>query len=159
MVKFSRDQLDSFIVLLRFQKQQQPCIRVGCMPYTSIAQIVKRSPEYCRQVCKWYLQLQNGSPPKASLQTISKNISCLRQIERKTSLTQDHINHLVDPDTLGRQIGYSLAERSADFMSIFPAKKLAPKKLQSIYKKHKIRKKKVKITKILDDVQRRKIRF
>ena len=44
-------------------------------------------------------------------------------------------------------------------MSIFPAKKLAPKKLQSIYKKHKIRKKKVKINKILDDVQRRKIRF
>ena len=49
--------------------------------------------------------------------------------------------------------------RAADFMKRFPDKKLAPKKLQSVYKKHKIRKKKIKNTKILNDIQRRKIRF
>ena len=37
-------------------------------------------------------------------------------------------------------------------MSVFPDKKLAPKMLSHIYKKHKIRKKKIKITKILSDV-------
>ena len=42
---------------------------------------------------------------------------------------------------------------------MFPQKKLAPKKLSQIYKQHKIRKKKIRMTKILDDVQRRKIRF
>ena len=44
-------------------------------------------------------------------------------------------------------------------MRRFPDKMLAPKKLQSVYKKHKIRKKKIRNTKILTDVQRRKIRF
>ena len=44
-------------------------------------------------------------------------------------------------------------------MRMFPGKKLAPKKLQSVYKKHKIRKKKLRRTKVLNDVQRRKIRF
>ena len=58
-MKFSKDQLDSLIVLLRFQKQRQSCIRVGCMPYASIAHIVKRSPEYCRQVCKHHTDAQD----------------------------------------------------------------------------------------------------
>ena len=44
-------------------------------------------------------------------------------------------------------------------MSIFPQKKLAPKKLAQIYREHKIRKKKLKVTKILGDVQKRQIRF
>ena len=44
-------------------------------------------------------------------------------------------------------------------MRAFPEKKLAPKMLSHIYKKHKIRKKKIKITKILGDVEHRKIRF
>ena len=44
-------------------------------------------------------------------------------------------------------------------MRTFPSKKLTPLYLSQIYKRHKIRKKKVRITKILDDVQRRKIRF
>ena len=34
-------------------------------------------------------------------------------------------------------------------MRKYPDKKIGPKKLQSIYKKHKIRKKKIKNTKIL----------
>ena len=53
----------------------------------------------------------------------------------------------------------SLEKRAADFMHAFPHKKLTPKMLSSIYRKHKIRKKKIRITKILDDVQRRRIRF
>ena len=46
----------------------------------------------------------------------------------------------------------SLDERTADFMHQFPHKKLASKKLSQIYKKYKIRKKKIKITKILSDI-------
>ena len=41
--------------------------------------------------------------------------------------------------------------RAADFVKKFPDKKLAPKKLQSVYKEHKIRKKKIKNTKLLTD--------
>ena len=42
--------------------------------------------------------------------------------------------------------------RAADFTRQFPDKKLSPKKLQSVYKKYKIRKKKIRHTKILTDV-------
>jgi len=44
-------------------------------------------------------------------------------------------------------------------MRVFPDKKLSSSKLAYIYKKHKIRKKKICNTKILTDVQKRKIRF
>ena len=44
-------------------------------------------------------------------------------------------------------------------MKRFPDKKLAPKMLSHIYKKHKIRKKKINLTNILGDVEQRKIRF
>ena len=53
----------------------------------------------------------------------------------------------------------TLDERAADFMRVFPHKKLAAKKLSQIYKQHKIRKKKIRHTKILGDVQRRQLRF
>jgi len=58
---------------------------------------------------------------------------------------------LINPETLQNQVGYSLEMRAADFMKRFPDKKLAPKKLQSVYKKNKIRKKKIKNTKLITD--------
>ena len=74
-------------------------------------------------------------------------------------MEQEHIDYLTNIDTLQKLIGYSLEMRAADFMKKFPDKKLAPKKLQIIYRKYKIRKKRIKNTKILNDIQRRKIRF
>ena len=44
-------------------------------------------------------------------------------------------------------------------MRVYPDKTLSSSKLAYIYKKYKIRKKKIGNTKILTDVQKRKIRF
>ena len=45
----------------------------------------------------------------------------------------------------------SADERAADFMRVFPAKKLSRTRLLNIYKKHKVRKKKVVITKLVNE--------
>ena len=50
-------------------------------------------------------------------------------------------------------------ERAAQFMARYPAKKLSRQRLSQIYKKNKVRKKKIRVTKIMDEIQRRKVRF
>ena len=52
----------------------------------------------------------------------------------------------------------SAPERAADFMRVFPAKKLSTTRLLNIYKKHKVRKKKVVITKLVNETQRKRIK-
>jgi len=44
----------------------------------------------------------------------------------------------------------SAEERAAEFMRRFPAKKLSSSRLLNIYKKHRVRKKKVQITKLVN---------
>ena len=46
----------------------------------------------------------------------------------------------------------SLEERAHDFMRMFPGKKLAAKKLAQVYRRHKVRKKKIRTTKVLNDI-------
>ena len=55
-------------------------------------------------------------------------------------------------------MGKSLEERAADFMRVFPSKSMSSSRLQRIYKKITVRKKKVRITKILNRRQRRKLK-
>ena len=134
-------------------------IQYGCMAYHEISKIVKRSYSYCRNICIRYY----NSIPTACCNPEYKPEDCDsegRYIKfKKTRLEQEHIDYLTNADTLQNQIGYSLEMRAADFMRKFPDKKLAPKKLQMLYRKYKIRKKRIKNTKILNDIQRRKIRF
>ena len=51
----------------------------------------------------------------------------------------------------------SLDERAADFVKAFPHKKVSSTTLATIYKKHTIRKKKVRVTKIPNRKDRKKI--
>ena len=51
----------------------------------------------------------------------------------------------------------SLEERAADFMRVFPTRKLSKSRLHRIYKKYRVRRKKVKITKVLNNRQRKRI--
>ena len=52
----------------------------------------------------------------------------------------------------------TLNERAQDFLSRFPEKRLCVQKLRKIYNDHKIRRKKIKITKLLNSKQRKKIK-
>jgi len=78
--------------------------------------------------------------------------------ERKTKFSQIHYDYIFDQGVMDMQVGKSLAMRAADFMRVFPAKKMSSSRLQRIYKEKKIRFKKVKITKILTTRQRLKIK-
>ena len=51
----------------------------------------------------------------------------------------------------------SLEERAADLTRYFPDKKISSKKLWYIYKKHKVRKKKLRITKIPNRYETKRI--
>ena len=68
-----------------------------------------------------------------------------------------HIDHINSQDTLQGQIGMTLAERATDLTRYYPNKKISTTTLRMIYKKHKVRKKKVKVTKIPTKRERKKI--
>ena len=57
-----------------------------------------------------------------------------------------------------RQVGLSIEERRAQFLRQFPNKQISITQYRKVYKKHYIRKKKIKITKIMDDTLRRRIK-
>ena len=52
---------------------------------------------------------------------------------KKTQLNSLQINHIINEDTLNKQVGMTLEDRVADFMREFPNKKLDSKKLRKIY--------------------------
>ena len=52
----------------------------------------------------------------------------------------------------------TIEKRALDFMKHFPDKKICTTKLRGIYLKHKIRRKKIKVTKLIDDKLRRRIK-
>ena len=51
----------------------------------------------------------------------------------------------------------SLEDRAADFTRVYPNKKISRSTLGLIYKKHRVRKKKIKVTKIPTKKERKKI--
>ena len=53
----------------------------------------------------------------------------------------------------------TLEERAADFTRAFPNKKISYSTLWNIYKKNRVRKKKVKVTKIPNRKERKKIKW
>ena len=66
---------------------------------------------------------------------------------KPTDLNEDHFEFIKDEETLSKQVGMTLQERAADFMSEFPDKKMSRSRLQRIYKQLKIKRKKIKLTK------------
>ena len=87
----------------------------------------------------------------------SKKLQDVQQAIRPNKLNKVHINHIISQDTLKSQIGMTLEERTADFTRAYPNKKISPTTMWKIYKKHKVRKKKVKVTKIPTKKERKKI--
>lgn len=56
------------------------------------------------------------------------------------------------------QIGLSIEERRAQFLRRYPEKQIGTTKYRSIYQAHHIRKKKIRITKLVDDTLKRRIK-
>ena len=87
----------------------------------------------------------------------SKKLKDVQQAIRPNKLNKVHINHIISQNTLKSQIGMTLEERTADFSRAYPNKKISPTTLWNIYKRHRVRKKKVKVTKIPTKKESKKI--
>ena len=127
------------------------------MTYTSIAGIVGRSNTYCQAVCTQYLKEKMSIQSKRIMKSRSKKLKDVQQAIRPNKLNKVHINHIISQNTLKSQIGMTLEERTADFSRAYPNKKISPTTLWNIYKRHRVRKKKVKVTKIPTKKESKKI--
>ena len=154
----SKEQLDELIVYMRYRNRDAHGFKYAFMPYQRISQITRRSTEYCRRVCLKHVEDRKEGQRRKPVVTRKALIQKENAPERKTKLKQIHFDFILDQGTLDLQVGKSLEERAADFMRVFPSKRMSSSRLQRIYKEHKVRKKKVRITKILSRRQRLKLR-
>ena len=151
--------LDGLIIKMRYQNvdpaQQK---NLACMTYTDIASIVGKSTTYCRSVCLEYIANRINIGSKRIMKSRSKKLLDVQRAIRPNKLNLKHIDHIISPDTLKRQIGMTLEERTADFTRVYSNKKISTSTLWNIYKKHRVRKKKVKVTKIPNRKESKKIK-
>jgi hypothetical protein len=131
---------------------------VSVFSYQVIAQIVGRSKTYCREVALKYRQrMQEIQGPNQT--KTRKQLRLERSLAvKRTDLLPEHIDYITCRETLTRQIGMTLEERTLYFMLKYPSKKICTQTLSRLYAKHKIRRKKIKITKLLTPVLRRRIK-
>jgi hypothetical protein len=78
-------------------------------------------------------------------------------MEKPCTLTEEHVRWFLSEETLKAQIGLSLEHRVAQFMHRFPGKKISTSTLWHLYAKHKVRRKKIKVTKLANTRLRRRI--
>ena len=64
---------------------------------------------------------------------------------------------IISPDTMRSQVGLSIAERRAQFLHRYPDRQISTTKYWTLYRRHRIRKKKIRITKINDENRERRI--
>ena len=62
-------------------------------------------------------------------------------------LSQDHIDYLTSPETLNEWSGKSLAKRCVLFHRHFGTHRINPTLLRKVYRLHKIKRKRIKLTK------------
>ena len=87
----------------------------------------------------------------------SKKLKDIKHNIKPNKLNKIHIDHIISQDTLQSQIGMSLDERAADLTRAYPNKKISSSTLRRIYQKYKVRRKKVKVTKIPNRKENKKI--
>ena len=154
----SREQLNALIVYMRYRNRTDQGFKYAFMTYQCISQIVKRSAGYCRDACLKHVEGHNEADIRKPIVTRKSQIQNDNAPERRTKLKDIHYEFLVDQGTLDLQVGKSLEERAADFMRVFPSKRMSSTRLHRIYRDHKVRKKKVRITKILNRKLRRNLK-
>ena len=136
----SREQLNALIVYMRYRNRTDQGFKYAFMTYQCISQIVKRSAGYCRDACLKHVEGHNEADIRKPIVTRKSQIQNDNAPERRTKLKDIHYEFLVDQGTLDLQVGKSLEERAADFMRVFPSKRMSSTRLHIIYRDHKVRK-------------------
>ena len=77
---------------------------------------------------------------------------------RPTDLSEEQLAWILSRETIIMQVGMTIAERRAQFLRRWPDRQISESKYWSLYRKHHVRKKKIRITKINDANRERRIR-
>ena len=125
------------------------------MSYTDISKIVKKSISYCRSICLNYLNEKIDCCSNSNSNNCQRLTNIPIKEETDVNLHPIHIDFITRKSNLKHQVCMSLEERCAIFMNFFKGKKITPYKLRKIYKEHRIRKNKIRYTKILSDIMKR----
>ena len=128
------------------------------MSLKNIAQLVKRSIGYCGKVCQDFINTKKARREPQPIASRAKRRALKEKTRKSWELSEKQIAWLIDQGTLERQIGMSLKERCAHFISKNPDRTLSASRLQRIYAKNLVRKKDIKVTKVTNSRQRRRIR-
>jgi hypothetical protein len=145
------------IIHLRYPKPKLRERNQRVFTYAQIAAVVGKSVSYCRQVAIKY-RAQMMQDPQAPRTKTRKGWRLQKAIaEKPTTLNEHHVGWLVSDETLKAQIGMSLDLRVASFMNRFPGKKISATTLWHLYFKHRVRRKKIRVTKLANTRLRRRI--
>ena len=115
-MEVKRQEIIDVICRLRWGLNPKPDQLRAVFTYKAIGEIVKRSVQFCRTAAlEFRKSLQDET--NAHRTKTRKGLRLMREkMEKKTDLTEEHINFITSPETLKRQIGMSLEERTAEFL-------------------------------------------
>ena len=87
---------------MRYQKQQLDHPKYGCMTYANIGSLVGKSGNYCRMVCKQYLEALKKHKVISSIYSKPYDLSLAKRSLRKTYITPYQEQKIIDGETLAR---------------------------------------------------------
>ena len=116
------------VLLMRYRSTDAADRNHRYMSYRHIAQFLKLTIYQVQHICCYKPVARNAD----------------YDLKKKAEVLEDeHVNYIKADSTLLKMAGRTLKERSVLFEVEFPGKKLTARNLRSVYKKHKIKKKKV----------------
>ena len=121
------------MLFLRFRRTDPKPTSFTHASYQTIAQIVNISYNQVQHICR-----QAVMPAKKAT---SK--------KEKSRLTQEHIDYLINPQTIQQWAGRTVKERAILFQRQFQKKRIAVTSLRRLYQKHGIKSKKVRQEKVM----------
>jgi len=77
---------------------------------------------------------------------------------RPTDLSEEQLAWILSRETMIQQVGFTIGERRAQFLRRFPDRQISESQYWRLYRKHHVRKKKIRITKVNDANRERRIR-
>ena len=124
------------------------------MSYSAIAKFVQRSITFVRQQCLEHEQMLRRPKQYQLRKRRDRHHSFQHQPYTRYKLLPRHIAFLTSEGTLQKWSAMNLDERCQHFHREFPDTRIYNGRLSRLYRTYKIRKKKLRLTKILTPFQK-----
>ena len=155
----SKEDQVKFICLARYHTQYPTPFSMAFNSYKSIASLLNLSATTVRNICLQQSGMFNVKDTDCGVITSKRRLP--RRTPKKTfktKLSPDHIAFLTSQSNLRKWSGHSLRERAELFNSQHAGYNMTASKLGRVYKKHGVKYKMIKFTKILNRKQKKKLK-